>query len=87
MNIELTATFKVLGKCEPKERKDGSFFYQIKVDQKDECGKISVPQEIYERVKVGEDNVLFGVQTTFDGNTYISWKELIPFPDVKTKDK
>ena len=84
MNIELTSTFRVLGKCTPKENKNtGRTSYMLMVKQSEDLGKISVPQEIYDHVKEDQDATLYGVQTTFDGNTYISWKGLVPFKETK----
>lgn len=86
MNIELTSTFRVLGKVAPRENKTtGRTTYMLMVKQTEDLGKISVPQEVYDQAKVDTDVTLHGVQTTFDGNTYISWKGIIPFKEKAEK--
>ena len=79
MNIELTAEFKCLGKADPIARKDGGTSYQLLVMQNNDAGKISVNEDIYTGVEVGKRFILGGVQSTFEGRTYISGRELIPF--------
>ncbi|MBR6238753.1 MAG: hypothetical protein IKQ83_06895 [Lachnospiraceae bacterium] len=79
MNIELSAEFKCLAKADPIERKSGGKSFPLVVMQNNDAGKISVSEDIYNAVEIGKKFVLRGVQTTFDGNTYISWRELIPF--------
>ena len=74
MNIELKASFKVLGKVPPVERKDGSTSYGLAVMQNMQAGNISVPEEIYNNVEVGKANTLIGIQKSFEGRTYISWQ-------------
>lgn len=86
MNIELTSTFKVLGKVAPRENKTtGRTTYMLMVKQTEDLGKISVPEEVYNGVKVDTDVTFYGVQTSFDGNTYISWKGIVPFKEKDQK--
>lgn len=81
MNIELRANFKVLGKVEPKERKDGSFSYGLAIMQGMNAGNITVPKPVYDAVEVGKQNILQGTQKTFDGRTYISWESVVSSKD------
>lgn len=83
MNINLSASFKVLGKVDPIERKDGSISYGLAVMQGMQAGNITVPQNVYEAVEVGKQNTLIGTQKTYEGRTYISWEDVVPFKSDK----
>lgn len=76
MDVKMIAKFKVIGKCEVVERRDGGKTYPILVMQNSDCGKISVPEAVYTTSKVGEDISLGVSMKTYEGRSYLSYSEL-----------